>query len=532
MKKIILWFIFVFSVLNISLACDFVIENNKWYFTDWEINGEVVKPGDEICIQDGERWYLKFVDFHGTKDNPIVIKNDWWLVSIDTDHTYGLALSDSSFVYIRWDWESSYNYGIKVRAPKAWHVVSIGDWSTDIEISNIEIYGHNYDESYSALWVKTDPKCGSDFVRWKFEMKNISVHDNYIHDINQWFYFGWTFFTRVIDCGWYNIQWHLIQWVKIYNNTIERVGQDWLQVSSAISTNWKCEIYDNYLQDTSLRNLTNQKSAITIWWWSKCDVYDNTSINSNGPGVLFLGYEWKIYNNLIVNAGKNLDNIDWIFVDHRSGDDYINWSIEIFDNTILNPARNWIRFYNKYTINNIIENNLIVNPGFYAHENHWAWKENGQYIYLEKWRIDRNEINNWKDISNYLMVNDYNNLVNNLWLEYIDNFMLQKIKKSKTFWVQAYLSLLEDDWNWSYYNDQSDDYYVDAYNDNFLWWSLFDFYFPTREDVLLVEKVVKIINKEYLNKKINIKSSFKKALDDKKINLRLRWILAEIVESL
>lgn len=547
MKKIVIISLFFLTVINVSFACDFMIGNDEWYFTNWEIHWRVVQPGDEICIESWERWYLKFIGLKWSKNSPIIIKNEWWLVNIDTDHAYGLALSDSEFIHIRWDWDRNYDYGIKVRDPKAWHVVSIGWWSTDVEVNNLEIYGQKYDESYSALWAKTDPKCGSDFVRWKFEMKNIIVHDNYIHDINQWFYFGWTFFTRVIDCWWYNIQWHIMQWVKIYDNIIKRVWQDGLQVSSALSTNGDCEIYGNYLEDTSLKNLANQRSSITVWWGSKCDVYDNVSINSNGPWVLFLGYEWKIYNNLIIDAGQEWDNIDWIFIDHRSGDDYKNGSIEIYDNTIVNPARNGIRFYNKYAKNNFIANNLIVNPWFDAHKNHWAWKENGNYIYLEKWRINRDEINDWDDIWDYLSVvklSDISDIgdINNLGLSDIDYDLLDKIKHSNKYWVREFFSLyqnlLENTQNDKDYNNKNNDNDSNKYNEGernyeyFLWWTILGLYFPTREDIQMKRKIVNLIEKKYKDRRVKIRIVLKNALKSENLDSRIFWIISQIVKEI
>lgn len=539
----------MFSFANITFACDFLIENYEWYFTDGEINGETVQAGDEICIKEWDRWYLKFIGLRWSKNNPIVIKNEWWLVSIDTDHTYGLALSDSKFIHIRWDWDSNYKYGIKVKAPKAWHVVSIGGWSTDIEVSNLEIYGDSYEDSYSALWAKTDPKCGSDFVRWKFEMKNIVIHDNYIHDINQWFYLWWTFFTREIDCGGDDIMWHVMQWVEIYDNIIKRVGQDGLQVSSAISTDGECKIYNNYLEDISLKNKTNQKSFVTIWAWSDCDVYDNIMIDGYGPWVLFFGYNGDIYNNFILNAGWNWESIDGIFIDHRSGDDYEWWTVNVYSNTIINPARNGIRFYNKYLKDNDIADNLIVNPWFDAHQNHWARKENWNYIYLEKWRIDRDEINDWDDIWDYLSVIELNEIkdiddIGSLGLSDIDDDLLDEIKDRDEYWVREFFSLYQDlleageDYDTDNEEENDDEYnkeYGDFEEENidyFVWWSLFDFYFPTKEDIVLVKKVVKLIDEKYWNKKNMFKKLFRQSLENKKLKLKLKWILSEIVESI
>jgi len=434
----------VFVLWSFSFSCDFVVSLDQWYFREWKINDVVVAPWEIICVLWWNRSYLKFIWFHWSLDNPIIIKNYNWVVNINSDHTYWFSIEDSQYIVVDWSSLKDVKYWFKIKAPKAWVVMSVWWGSSDVEISNVEIFGDSINDSYTAFGAKTDPKCWSEFVRWKFEMKNIFFHDSYIHDINQWLYFWWTFFDRKIDCPEWIIQWHTLQWVQIYNNIIERVWQDGMQISSATSVNWQCLIYDNFLKDTSLKDLYWQRSAITIWWWSDCSVYNNISFDSNWPWVLFFGYAWEIYNNLIVNAWKKWEKVDWIFLDHRSWDEYISWSVNIYDNTIINTSRNWIRFYNKNLVNNQIYNNLIVNPWAIqtTHPNHRSMKELWSYLYLEKWRIDRSQINNGADISSYLSTWFVDGLTN-LALGKIDNDVFDEIENMKKFWVIEYQKLVK-----------------------------------------------------------------------------------------
>ena len=444
--KKILGYILIWIVLKVNIAeaaCDFTIPKNGSYYKDWKIDNTLVRPWSTICLEPGSRNSLKFVGLQWTKEAPIIIKNKWWLVDIESDtKSSWLSISNSRFIVVRWDDKKNLKYGIKAKAPLSAYVINISDWSSDVTVHNVELYGDSMEDSYAAIWAKTNPSCDSKFVRWKFEMKNIDLHDIYVHDINQWFYVWYTFFDKPVDCWSKEVRWHTMQWVKIYNNIIERVWQDWLQVSSATSINESCKIYNNIFRNTSLKNLNTQKSSITVWGWSKCDVYNNISINSFWPWILFFWYAGSIYNNLIVNAWLAWDKVDWIFIDDRSKNK--NWTLNIYDNTIINPARNWIRFYNKEIKNNQIHNNLIVNPWSLKNtpKNHWSIKENWSYIYLEKWRIDRKQINNWESILKYLHIS-LEEKTDNLWLTKITETILNKIKKSSKFWVNAYREIIQ-----------------------------------------------------------------------------------------
>ncbi len=505
MKKIFIFWIIFFFVIWFSYSCDFVIEKNYWYFKDWKIWNKIVKPWNLICIKWWKRSYIKFIWFKWTKQNPIIIKNYKWLVNIESNHSYGFSVENCKYLKILWNWEKNIKYWFKIKAPKAWSVMSIWWWSSDIEVSNVEIYWNSINDSYTAFSAKTDPKCNSNFIRWKFEMKNISFHNSYIHDINQWLYFGRTFFTKKIKCWNKTIQWHILEWVEIYDNLIERVWQDWMQISSAISKKWKCLIHNNLFKNTSLKNLYWQRSSITIWWWSNCSVYNNVSINSNWPWILFFWFSWNIFNNLIINAWITWSNIDWIFLDHRSWSWYIWWSIKIYNNTIINPERNWIRFYNKYTKKNEIHNNLIINPKslYNTNRNHRSIKEWWSFIYLEKWRIDRKNINNWKKILSYLSIWKYSNS-DNLWLTNISNDIFEKIKNSEIFWVNEYIKILSENKKYS----------------------------PNKNDLKIVDYFVKVIKKKYPNEIQKYKKLIFNLSKKYQYNKRLYWILNEIYNIL
>ena len=102
---------------------------------------------------------------------------------------------------------------------------------------------------------------------------------------------------------------------------------------------------------------------------------------------------------------------------------------------------------------------------------------------------------------------------------------------SDTFGVDAYFELLNNNSNDETGDKDSNDFDLDNYN-GFIGWWLLGFYFPRRSDVLLVNKVVKLINTKYISKKFTLKKSFKLILNDTTLTLKLRWICSEILKDI
>lgn len=339
--------------------CDLLISRSQTV-----VDGENIQPGDTICLENGTRSYLLFRNLIGTASLPIVIVNQGDVI-IDTDHFYGIKTSNCRFVKIIGSQPNKNSYSIKIQRVGNGAGITLDDLSSDIELSGIEI-SHT---AFAGIYAKTDPDCNFDATREKFTFYNLEIHDCYLHHIgDEGFYIGSSKYTGqyLPDCD-TTVLPHLMHNVLIYNNLIEDTGWDGLQVSSAIGD---CRIFNNRIFRDSYKETVYQMSGILIGGGSECDCYNNQIFDGKGDGIDMFGHgDSRIYNNLIVRAGKNFqpNNPDesrhGIFIGNPPDNSLSN--LDILHNTIIDPKTTGIRYFNSFTSFNTIANNLITRPGAY-----------------------------------------------------------------------------------------------------------------------------------------------------------------------
>jgi len=114
-------------------------------------------------------------------------------------------------------------------------------------------------------------------------------------------------------------------------------------------------------------------SSILIGGGSNCDCYNNKIFDGHGDGIDILGLgNHKVYNNLIVRAGKNYHPLDapstfqkhGIWIGHIATNP--NTQTLIYNNTIISPRSFGMKLTNTNISSYKIYNNLIVSPGLYA----------------------------------------------------------------------------------------------------------------------------------------------------------------------
>lgn len=360
MKKSELIFLFLFLTLCCNAQekiCNYSITPSNPNF-----DGTGIPAGSTICISGGNYNYLYLSNIKGSAGNPITVINDGNVV-IDTDHYFGIKISDCQYIKLIGE-SSSQSYGIRITRVAAGAGVSIDDLSSDIEIAGLEI-ANTY---IGGIYAKSDPSCTNySSTRDKFTMYNLSIHDCYLHDIgDEGMYIGSSKYTGqyLSDCD-TTVYPHVIMGVQVYDNIVENTGWDGIQVSSAITN---CSIYNNIIRYDSQKETVYQMSGILIGGGSKCDCYNNQIYDGKGDGIDILGKgNMKIYNNLIVRAGKNYqpndinNNKHGIYI--GSSPDNSNANFYITQNTIVSPKSTGINYYNSITTENLISNNLIVEPG-------------------------------------------------------------------------------------------------------------------------------------------------------------------------
>lgn len=325
-----------------------------------------VNAGDTIYLKPGLRGKLLIRNFNGTAANPITFINQNGVVSISSNEYYGVSIRNCQ--HIRFSGQGGENfYGIQVKKVLNGAGIGVGSMSSDIEIDHVSIENC----STEGIMAKTDPDCSFKASRDSFTQFNTSIHDNYIADIgNEGMYIGSSYYSGVhLTCNGKDtlVMPPVLSNVKVYNNIVKRTGWDGIQVSSAPL---HCQVHHNTVTDDSQAETNNQMSGILLGGGSKCDCYNNKISDGKGDGIEDHGLGGnKIYNNIIVNAGKSYQPGNRSLARHGifvSDISVIKDSaFSIMFNDIINPKSDGIRFQSIKSRHNIIASNLIINPGSY-----------------------------------------------------------------------------------------------------------------------------------------------------------------------
>ena len=355
-------------------TCNKTIDSSTPYI-DWQNQAfNDIRPGDTVCLQAGNWNYIQLKNFHGTTDKPIVFINSGGTVIINTDHFVGIKIGNCSHVVFSGNGDSQAPYGFRILKVSKGAGMGIDDYSTDIEISHVEISN----TLLGGVYAKTDPTC-SNFgaTRDKFVMRNFSFHDNYVHDVpDEGLYIGNSHYAGLYLAGCdTTVLPHAMKGVFIFNNLVENTGFDGIQVSSADSN---CQIHDNHINYDSQAERADQMSGIMIGGGSVCKTYNNTITNGKGDGIDVFGLgNMSIFNNLIVNAGLYYQPNDSSKLKHGIYIGTVTTAqsavLGIYNNTIVSPKSFGITLNNTELQKTRIINNLITGPGKFAEDGERAF---------------------------------------------------------------------------------------------------------------------------------------------------------------
>nr|WKN35523.1 PA14 domain-containing protein [Tunicatimonas sp. TK19036] len=364
-------------------GCDHIIDTNN-ALNIINASDYNYSPGDVFCIKAGTYNGFRLIGFKGTSSNPVVFKNCGGLVNIQEDRYSGIQFQKSQYVRITGSGDSSIKYGIHVSKTKSGvSGVAVSELSSDFEIDHVEVSN----VGFAGIIAKTDPSCSRpETWRGNFLLKNLDIHDNYIHDTGgEGMYIGGTFgyetSSRVCD-GTQRFA-HLLENVKVHNNIIKNTGWDGLQISLVHEG---AKIYNNEIRNYGTERTNNQNYGIAIGAGTKGEIYNNKVIQSSsyttslqrGISVIDAIPTTKFYNNVIVGAGQF-----GIWMHIRMTNNVLDQSkgYVFANNTIVNPGGVGI-FYNtcipggdcREYIKGEFYNNLVVNPGT-NYDNSGFWKE-------------------------------------------------------------------------------------------------------------------------------------------------------------
>ena len=371
-----------------------------------------VKAGDTVCIEGGRRPYLRLENFKGTKESPILFLNSNGKVVLGGPAVNdGIKLLQSEHVRISGTGDPDHFYGIHiVESRPGSQGIAITRFSTDVEIDHVEIEK----SGFAGIMAKTDPYCDGSADRGNFTMYNVSLHDNYIHDVKgEGIYLGNSFYTGTnVYCD----SWHLpheVKGVRVFNNRIENTGWEAIQVGSATED---CEVYNNRIKNYGVENKRSQNNGIQLGLGTTGRVYNNYIKKGSGAAIVIQGTgDNFIYNNIIINPGEEAFNVN-------TREPKAGKGVYIINNTIVEPRQAVIREHVNQASNNVFFNNLIVGSksSWNLLKPYTDWKlENNLLVEVpgiifidsekDDFRLKKNSkaIDTGKDVSSYGIDTDY-----------------------------------------------------------------------------------------------------------------------------
>lgn len=331
---------------GIVAACTYTVQPSEWF-----VDGTNIAAGSVICIPAGARGSLLLKNFKGTAAQPIIVVNKGGKVTISASLTasYAFKTQNCQYFKVMGNGDAGTTYGFDVNGGNLG--MTMDDLSSDFEIANVEVRN----SGFAGIMGKTDPSCDAATWRGHFTMRNVILHNNYIHKTGgEGFYIGNSFYAdgRSLSCG--TVLPHDVVNVKIYNNLTDSTGCEGIQVGGAIAD---CEIYNNTVKSPGLTPFADaQNNGIQIGEGTGGKCYNNLVKNAPGNGIIVLGLgDNRVYNNFIINSGAY-----GIFADSRytPGPNF-----QFINNTIIGSALDGIRLYSETIPMHTVINNAIIGSG-------------------------------------------------------------------------------------------------------------------------------------------------------------------------
>ena len=352
-----------------TIECTYTVQPSEWF-----VDGKDIAAGATICIPAGTRGALLLKNFKGTAAKPITIINKGGKVTfnVDVKASYAFKTQNCQYFKIMGNGDAAVKYGFDVSGGNIG--MTMDDLSSDFEIANVEVRN----SGFAGIMAKTDPTCDVATQRGHFTLRNVVLHDNYIHQTGgEGFYVGNSFYAEGVKAACGTVLPHDVINVKIYNNLTELTGCEGIQVGGAIAG---AEIYNNTVKSPGQSPFAAaQDNGIQIGEGTGGRCYNNLVKNAPGNGIIVLGLgDNVVYNNFILNSGQH-----GIFSDSRytPGPNF-----QFINNTIVTTKLDGIRLNSSSILMNTVINNVIINPGsgLYVHKNSGDVKLTDANNYLNK----------------------------------------------------------------------------------------------------------------------------------------------------
>ena len=366
MKTVALGLLLLVSIDGLSqCGCTFTIPNSTSTI-NWDGVANGVKPGDVICLSAGFTKRIYFTNVRGSATNYVTIKNCGGQAIVgDAAANSAILLQNCQFFRLTGTGDAGYQRGIKIpeTKPSGAQGVTIFDLSTDFEVDHLEVSF----TGFAGIMAKSDPSddCSNySYERPNFTMKNVNIHDNYIHDTpGEGIYLGNSFYLgTLIYCGSRTQYSHEVRHVNVHNNLIENSGWESIQVGSAVED---LEIHDNRIYNYGTKNKNSQNGGIQVGEGSIGKVYNNFIKGGTGKAIFVQGLgKTDVFNNLIINPGTA--SIQMALLGSALPTDIVPpgsflGPIRVMNNTIINPSTSeTVKESLAGAPGNLIYNNLVV----------------------------------------------------------------------------------------------------------------------------------------------------------------------------
>lgn len=344
---------------------------NGMYYTD-AMKSFGLKPGDTLCIAAGDYEFIQLGNLVGTAEKPIVITNCGGQVrvgikTLKSDIAFNIM--GGKYLHISGSGTPGVEYGFDVNGKNLVGVKMLGMYlgvgSSDIDVHNI--YFHDVGIFIVA---KTTQECGnSQFWEGNYVMKNVKIHHiKGRYSDYEGFYIGNTHYTMdYLLCQ--GIKSHHIQDLEVYDNDLQYMGQDGIQISMAdLGTN---KVHHNIVRNYGTTRLDAQSYGMLMGGGSRVRLYNNVVDQGYMPGIALFGSGISyVYNNTVSNVenGEGINVSDKLILEPVTA--------YIFNNTIFNTGNTGVKIYAYLTtIGHKVYNNIVVekSPG-------GSYPANGFYI--------------------------------------------------------------------------------------------------------------------------------------------------------
>ena len=284
----------LFVSINFVQAADCVIPLLATFITPSFCPG--LNPGDTIYLAPGVRTGITFKGFRGEPGNPIIITNQGGLVDINTSYNWAVSFRDCQHIKFSGKGDSNHKYGIRISEGGTGAVAAYKK-TEYIEIENIEIMNVHIGISAQT----TDDENGNPVTRDEWVQHDTTVHGCYIHDIaGEGLYIG--------SSSWHEGIKPELDGVYVYNNILENIGFDGIQISSAP---YNVEVHHNLCVNSGQSmegnppTGANNVAGFLLGGGTAGRWYNNKIINAGGRGIWVspANGNFDIFNNLIINTG-------------------------------------------------------------------------------------------------------------------------------------------------------------------------------------------------------------------------------------